>query len=317
MLGLFVAQKKKNKLPSKGRIQKEIEKLVRQYRIRSKKEILKKLIQAFDTDPSDFGELKEIVVEFYVRLLREPLQRRITSLVKEGTTDLRRVLSVLKREKFDVERKDVKPILDKIITDMEKTKKKYSRGRVAKAGLNFDDDNSPVKRRLRDQMRKSLLRKTRYRKQRFVRKECPKFRFVLSQDSVENDLRALVYYGERTNSAFHAKILLSNGRITDVQITAGIPDTKNSAIININEFLKSGDSKSKDAFLQLWLKNANKYIKFTNVQELLWFLSTVLNERFGLPDGVSKYLKDRFVKYLNELDSNLTKYVIEKAVENI
>ena len=318
VLEIFGQKRQKNISIPKGRIQKEVEKLIKQYRMRSKKKILQKLIVQFSPQADELPQINEYTTEVYNKLMKDPITRRITSLVKDGTTDLRRVLSVLSREGYDFDKDVIKKILDKAVLDSEKSKSKYSRGGRKAGAIGFDDPDSPVKKRLRQQMQKSLVRKARYRKQRFIRVECPKFKFELVDNTPnENDMRTIIYSGTRSKSNITVKTLLTGNRITDVQISCLKEKQKKGSVINVAEFQKSVANKEGDAFLQQWLKAANNQINFSNVQELIWFLMSILNDRFGLSEGLTKYLKDRFVIHLANLDKSLTQYVIEKALESL
>jgi hypothetical protein len=321
ILSLFGAVKRKKVKITKGLIRKEVEKLIRQYRMRSKKQILQKLIEQFLPPPSEIETIRDYVNESYNILMYEPLQLKITALVKEGTTDLRRVINVLRRENFEVEEDIIKKILEKAIAGYEKSKIKYKRERRSvktnEPLVSTDDYLSPVRVRLHEQMRKSLIKKAKFRRQWFIKNECPKFKFNLIKSSFENDMQALEFMGERGEAAILVKILLANDRIGDVQINCVKKGESFGAIINVAEFIKAAATNQSESYLQRWLKTANKQLMFGNIQELLWFLIGVLNDRFGLPIGVSNYLKKNFIQYLLELDKSLAEYVIEKALENI
>ncbi len=298
-----------------GKLQKEIDKLIRQYRMRSKKAIFQKLVETFSPDPKEYPAITEVVNERYRKLMRDPLTKKITSMVKAGTRELRMVVSVLRREKYDADTDFVEEILNKALSDLDRTKKKYQRGGAR--GKPFRVDDSPVKERLREQMRKSMMQKARYNKQRFIRKECPPFRFEQTENTIDGEMRALVHSGDFKGSVLNIKTLLSNDRITDVQVSVGKAENSQGAALNITEFQKSVSAKQGDAFLQRWLKSAIKHVKLNNIQEVIWFIASVMNDRFGLPEGVSRYLSTRLVDHLNELDKFLTKFVIDKAVENV
>ncbi len=136
--------------------------------MRSKKQILKKLISQFNPDPDDFPQIKEYVTEVYNKLMRDPVQRRITGLVKDGTKDPRRVLSVLRREGYELDRKIIIEILTQAIQKEVKSPGTHlRRGRIAgkRVSSPLKTSDTPVNKRIRGQMQKSLLRKARYKKQ--------------------------------------------------------------------------------------------------------------------------------------------------------
>jgi len=321
ILSLFGVGKRKRTKITKGLVHKEVDKLIRQYRLRSKKQILQKLIEHFTPLPVEIEKLHDYMIESYNISMREPLQIKITALVKEGTTELRRVMNFLRRENFEVEEDIVKETLEKIISDLEKSKIKYKRERrtvkAEETSLSADNYLSPVRVRLREQMRKSLIKKAKFRRQRFIKNECPKFKFNLLKTSFENNMQALEYIGKRGDGAIMIKILLANERIADIQINCIKKGELYGAMINIAEFQKSAAANQGEAYLQRWLKTANKQLEFANIQESIWFLIGILNDRFGLPVGVSNYLKKNFVQQLIELDKNFAQYVIEKALENL
>ncbi|MFC1564082.1 hypothetical protein ACFL6G_04050 [candidate division KSB1 bacterium] len=308
-------QKNKSSIPI-GNLQKEIDKLIRQYRMRSKKAIFQKLVETFSPDHDEYPAITEVVQDRYRKLMRDPLTKKITSMVKAGTKELRMVLSVLRREKYDADSEFIEEILNNILDDIGRTKQRYTRGGGRTKAFQVDDQ-SPVRERLRDQMRKSMMQKARYNKQRFLRKECPQFRFEQTENTVDGETRALVYSGEHKKMTLIMKILLVNDRIIDVQVTISKSAKSQGATLNINEFQKSVSSKQGEAFLQRWLKSAVKNTRFNNLQELIWFFAAISNERFGLPDGVSRYLVTRLIDHMIELDRFLTKFVIDKAVESV
>lgn len=319
VLALFGAKGRRGNI-TLGAVKKEVNKLIRQYRMRSKKQILQKLIAQFQPVPSDVQLLRDYVVESYNKAMKEPLKLKIASYVKEGTTNLRNVMSILRREKYDIDQRFVKEILEKIIKDFERTRRKLQRGKTSRSTVKkFATDRSSVasKKRLRDQMQKSLIRKTKNKKSRFIREKCPKFRFELEENIVEDTIRTLIYSGKKGTTEISVKTSLDKDKITDVEILFLKKSSKKPSVFSIGEFLKAIEDNQKDAFLQHWLKSANKQAKFTNVQELIWYLQSILNERFNLPEGIANYLDKRFVQHLIELDLNLTKYVIEKALENV
>ncbi len=320
ILQLFEQKKQKRKSIPQGRVQRETEKLIRQYRMRSKKQILKKLISQFNPDPDDFPQIKEYVTEVYNKLMRDPVQRRITGLVKDGTKDPRRVLSVLRREGYELDRKIIIEILTQAIQKEVKSPGTHlRRGRIAgkRVSSPLKTSDTPVNKRIRGQMQKSLLRKARYKKQKFIRKECPRINFKLTENTVEGDSRTLIYLGIRDDSEITVKTLLTTNKITDVVINCSKKKLKRGAEISIGEFLNNVANGKGDIFLQHWLKRTNKQLSFSNIQELIWFMMSILNDRFGLSEGLSKYLKDRFVKHLINLDKSLTNYVIEKTLESM
>ncbi len=123
--------------------------------------------------------------------------------------------------------------------------------------------------------------------------------------------------GIRDDSEITVKTLLTTNKITDVVINCSKKKLKRGAEISIGEFLNNVANGKGDIFLQHWLKRTNKQLSFSNIQELIWFMMSILNDRFGLSEGLSKYLKDRFVKHLINLDKSLTNYVIEKTLESM
>ena len=238
-------------------------------------------------------------------------------MVREGTTDLRKVMSAIRLENFDVDRNEIKRLLDKCIEDLEKLKKKYKREpKRGKIELTYPAEVvSPVKQRLKENMRKSLIHKAQFKKQRFIKNECPKFKFALVENKIENDMRVLVHSGEVESGVIRVKTMLFNNRVTDVQIACLKIGSTRGVMVSVAEFQKTVAVKQTDASLQRWLKSANNQMGFPNIQTLNWFLMSVLNDRFKLPEGVSNYLKGRFVIHLINLDKNLTKYIVEKALE--
>lgn len=319
VLALFGAQGRRGNI-TLGAVRKEVNKLIRQYRMRSKKQILQKLIVQFQPVPSDVQLLKDYVAESYNRAMKEPLKLKIASYVKEGTTNLRNVMSILRREKYDIDQRFVKEILEKIIKDVERVRKRLQRGKTSRSSVKKFAMVKPAVasiKRLRDQMQKSLIRKTKNKKSRFIREKCPKFRFELTENIVEDNIRTLIYSGKKGTSEISVRTSLDKDKITDVEILCLKKGNKKPSVFSVEEFLMAIEKNQKDVFLQHWLKSANKQVKFTNVQELIWYLQSILNERFNLPEGVANYLDKRFVQHLIELDLNLTKYVIEKALENV
>ncbi len=315
---LFGKKAKKKKAIPKGAIQKETDKLIKQYRMRSKKKIFERIYTTFTPDRDDFAEVTAIIKERYRKQLKDPLTTKITSLTKSGTVELRLVMSVLRREGYDADSDFIEGILKDVLKKLDKTKQKYGKkGRRSASKAFAIEDPSPVKERLREQMRKSLVQKTRYNKQRFMRKECPQFRFEMKDNKLDGVQRAIVHSGELAKTDVVVKTLLTNERISDVQVTIKKTGVSRGGTINIIEFQKSVASGQGEAFLQRWLKGAIKHTKFNNVQELVWFMIGITNDRFGLPEGVSRYLAGKFVNQLNELDKFLTKFVIEKALESV
>lgn len=318
ILSMFGAKIKKGNI-TKARVKKEVEKLIKQYRMRSKKQILNKLLTLLQPVPSEMQTLRDYVVENYNKMMQEPLKLKITSFVKEGTTNLRNVMSILRREKYDIEQGEVKKILTKILIEQEKSRSKLIRGKTGRKPSKIKpfSGGASARKKKQDQLKKSLVRKTRYKKQRFIRQECPKFKFELVENKAEGDLRTLIYSGKKGNTVISVKTLLSKDIISDVQILCIKKGNKKPALINIAEFQKSIENDKHDSFMQKWLKSANRQVGFSNVQEFIWFLQSVLNDRFNLPEGVSNYLNKRFVAHLLTLDKNLASYVIEKALESV
>ncbi|MCP4723830.1 MAG: hypothetical protein GY863_02280 [bacterium] len=313
---LFGKIDRKKSSVSTAALQKEIDKLIRQYRVRSKKAIFDKLVEKFTPPRDEYPIISEVIKERYRKLMRDPLTKKIASMVKAGTRELRMVTSVLRREKYDADSEFIEELLNKALSDLDRTKKKYQRGGARSKKFKIDDP-SPMKERLREQMRKSMMQKSRYNKQRFMRKECPSFRFEQTDSTTDNEMRALVHSGDYKKSVISIKTLLTNDRITDVQVTVAKSGKTQGATLNVTEFQKSVTAKQGEAFLQRWLKTAIKHVQLNNIQEVIWFLASVLNDRFGLPEGVSRYLSTRLVDHMNGLDRFLTKFVIDKAVENV
>lgn len=318
ILGLFGARRTKKIKITKGLVHREVEKLVRQYRMRSRKEIFQKLVDTLQPLPLEYELLRDLIINSYNILMRDTFKNRIYSMVREGTTDIKVVLSALHREKFDIDRDEVKIFIDKSIKDLEKLKKKYKRDpRKGKVKLVYPAETvSPVKQRLKENLRKSLIGKAQFKKQYFIKKECPKFKFSLAENVIENDMRVLVHSGEIKSGAVRVKTLMSNARVSDVRISCLIKGGKRGVMVSVAEFQKIVANKQAEDYLQRWLKNANKQLEFSNIQEINWFLMSVLNDRFGLPGAVSRFLRGRFVIHLFELSKNLTKYIIEKALED-
>ncbi|KPK89025.1 hypothetical protein AMJ80_10350 [bacterium SM23_31] len=317
VLELFGAKRSKKVKITKMLVYKEVENLIRKYRLRSRKEIFQKLIAKLQPLPLEYELLRDFVIESYNYLIRETLLYRISSMVREGTTDLRKVMSAIRLENFDVDRNEIKRLLDKCIEDLEKLKKKYKREpKRGKIELTYPAEVvSPVKQRLKENMRKSLIHKAQFKKQRFIKNECPKFKFALVENKIENDMRVLVHSGEVESGVIRVKTMLFNNRVTDVQIACLKIGSTRGVMVSVAEFQKTVAVKQTDASLQRWLKSANNQMGFPNIQTLNWFLMSVLNDRFKLPEGVSNYLKGRFVIHLINLDKNLTKYIVEKALE--
>jgi len=318
VLGLFGTRRTKKIKITKGLVHKEVEKLVRQYRMRSRKEIFQKLVDTLQPLPLEYGLLRDLIINSYKVLMRDTFKNRIYSMVREGTTDIKVVLNALHREKFDIDRDEVKRLIDKSIKDLEKLKKKYKRGpRKDKVKLAYPTEIiSPVKQRLKENLRKSLIGKAQFKKQHFIKKECPKFKFSLAENVIENDMRILVHAGEIKSGVVRVKTLMSNTRILDVQISCLIKGGKRGVMVSVAEFQKIVANKQTEDYLQRWLKSANKQLGFENIQEINWFLMSVLNDRFGLPGSVSRFLRGRFVIHLFNLSKNLTKLIIEKALED-
>jgi len=317
VLELFGAKRSRKIKITKGLVYKEVENLIRKYRLRSRKEIFQRLVTTLQPLPLEYELLRDIIFESYNYLMRDALLHKISSLVREGTTDIRKVMSALRLENFDVEQNEVKKLLDKSIEDLERLKKKYKRvPKRGKVELAYPAEAiSPVKRRLKENMRKSLMQKAQLKKQRFIKKECPKFKFTLVENKIENDMRVLAHTGEIKLGVVRVKTLMSATRVTDVQIACSKIGSKRGVIINVAEFQKIVANKQTDVYLQRWLKSANKQLGFSNIQEINWFLMSVLNDRFRLPGASSRYLRGRFVIHLINLSKNLTKYIVEKALE--
>lgn len=316
LFGIVEEVKKKSNI-SKAKVKREIEKLVKQYRMKSKKQILQKLLETLKPGSEDLGLIKEVIDDIYIKIMKDPITKKIISLVKSGTTKLRMVMSLLKREGYDVESEFVEAVIQKAVMDIEKRKSKYSRSRRP-AAKKFDlaKPDSAVKDRLKKQMKKSLLQKTRYNKQRFLRKECPSFKFAQTNSSQDGNERTLVFSGTANGAILNMKSFLKMNRITDVQIYVNKGKSKKIPSLMLSQYINVIGTPKETAFIEKWIKDSNKHIGYST-QELIWFLAQISNNKFGLPDGLSNYLSSRFVKNLNNLDKSITEFVVSKAIENV
>jgi len=310
---------------TEGRVHKEVRKLIRQYRIRSKKKILQRLAAIFHPLPSQVELLRDLMNTSYDNVMQEPLRIKITSLVRDGIRDFRRIMSVLRRENYEVNKDIIENIYHKTIADLEKSKAKYSRspivrGKSNKLKIELDyapDKDSPLKRRLREQMRKTLTRKARFKKQRFIKKECPKFRFKQESSNFVDNNRVLVFSGQTDYATLSVKTVLSSNRIITMEVSCRRHDLAQGAVIDITQLQKIATADQRSSFLQRWLKNAVKHAKYESIPEVMWFIMSVLNSKFGLPPEVSAYLKRNFIGHVTELDKTLEKNLIEKALEQV
>ncbi|MFC1556983.1 hypothetical protein ACFL6I_09920 [candidate division KSB1 bacterium] len=302
-------------------VYQEVQKLIRQYRMRSKKQILQKIAAKFRPLPSQIDQLRDFLNSSYNKLMKEPLYHKITAIVRDGITDKRRLFGVLRREHYDVDKEIIEETYNRVLGEQEKKKSRFSRG--TRKSIKFDvdynirDTQSQAKKRLREQMKNTLIRKTRYKKQRFVTIECPKFRFKQTKESIEDEKIILEHEGEVKSSRIIVKSTISKSRVLELNIICARTNAKQGAVINVFEFQKYTGKKQAGPFLQRWVKNVVSHMPYSNIQEIIWFLSSILNEKFGLPSETGKYLKTNFLPHLGELDKTINHYVIEKALEQI
>ncbi|MFC1477653.1 hypothetical protein ACFL6L_04205, partial [candidate division KSB1 bacterium] len=302
---------------TEGRVKKEVQKYIRQYRMRSKKQILQKLMLTFKPLPSEMELLRDLVTMSYNKFMLDPLRIKINALVREGTTNLRSVLSVLRREKYDIDRDIIEDILQKILADQQKSKSRMSLGGRKDIGLKLE--LSPVKKRIREQMRKTLLQKARLKKQQFIKMECPKYRFELKKEKFEGDTKTVNYAGEVNNAELIIQSTISSEhkRVKEIHVICRKKGDPKGASINIKQFETIKDNSKAQSLMQQWLKNIIPVIGFGNIQEVLWFLMSILNEKFGLAREIDRYLRNNFTDHLIEFDRTITKFVIEKALEKV
>jgi len=302
-----------------ARVHKEVEKLVRQYRMRSKKEILQKVMTSLRPLPSEVELLRNLVKKSYNTLMEDPVRLKINALVREGTTDFRMVLSALRRDNIEIDKEVIGKILVRAVNEYELSRAKVSRSprKVSKIDLSLRSGMSPLKKRLKEQMRKTLMRKARFKKEQFMKAECPKFRFKLTDKSVDNDRQILEHSGETEYTHVAVRTEITHNKMTDMQVTCTDKQAKQGAGINIFELRKMTQDEKKFTYLQRWLKKAFIQMHYMNIQEVIWFLQGVLNERFGLPDEISNLLSTHFIQLLKDFDRSINKAVIEKALEKV
>ena len=119
------------------------------------------------------------------------------------------------------------------------------------------------------------------------------------------------------NAELSVKTVVAGNRISNIQIICSRTGVQQIAAFDYSEFKKSVSNSRGNLFLQQWLKNLVVNMGYSNVQEVLWFLMTVLNEKFGLKAETGKFIQLNFVNYLTELERTITKILMDKALEQV
>jgi len=317
---------KTGKLPVRE-IERETEELILKYRIRTKDILFNRIAEAITDEPNERKEIYGIIENKYDEVMEKLAKQRVQELmytpeirektlksilVREGIAVPDDFLSdLMKKRAVQLKRRQRVKAPEKSVNLIKRERQFQQRRRVIQQEKSVSSGETLVRKRYM----KAFKKKEMLRKKEFLESNCISFKFSLDNNFNENGKRVFIHSSKFRNKNISVKTISEEGQIFNVVITFKNPDSKTNKefVLDISTIIELLNAENTGEVQKL-LKSVNNIMEFSNFQELLWFLSHILSERCKLPIRTSEYLNEEFIGYVKDLDSKISKYLIEKAI---
>ncbi len=315
ILDLFGLKKIDENNISLDDVEEEIERLIKNYNIKSKSLIFDKIYNSLNK-PEDLRlGILDIIDKKYAELVSKKSKKRILEILDKGLLNTASILKVLERDGYDLDEK----MLKVLIKEQKKIRQTeiLTRRPVRKVNKSRQLATQEKEKKAKEQLRQTIIRKEKNKKDRFIGRYTRGVKFTLKEQASEGKNKLTIHVESFQGKEIRITSFLIGPEVVNVklEIRPQIMRQKSGIEFDVNNYINIEPASKKSAFFQKAVKLLSSMLGYQSVQEGIWLLTNILTPGKKLPPKTCQYLNKHFTSQLKELDAKIAELIIERSVK--
>lgn len=303
---------------NENKIYRKVEEAILRYNIRCKDLISEKISLSIGSDPRARGLIKGIVDAKYKEIVTPLIAGTIRDLIPNKEIDSREIIATVKKERYDLDTVTISKIFSKELKAyQEKNRDRFKRDREMKRRFG---KTAEIKRDTRAPSAKThaekmniIIEREKKRKKEFI-SSLGAIMFKLTETYLDDNTRVFVHTAKYKQKRIVIISYALEGEIDNVSILFESTHGKGEEFFFDLSELHVLDEKVAPTFIKNKLGLFSKVLGVAGILEAIWFLNSVLTSERKLPFKTVEYIRDCFLIYFDEIESEIYKMTVNKAI---